>query len=250
MPFSEAFLWFVALGAIAQLIDGALGMAYGLLTSTVLLTLGYPPATVSAVVHTAEVVTTGISGGAHAVFGNVDRGLFLRLAIPGALGGVAGALFLVNVATSWIKPLIVVYLMALAVLILLRAAGRWRYRAARTHVPPLGLVAGTLDAIGGGGWGAVTTSSLLGGGYPARQTIGTVSAAEFVVTAAIAATFALTLGFQHLEIVLGLLIGGALAAPFAALVVRRLHERLLLWLVGGLVLVMASVLAVRLLSAA
>ncbi|HAI59958.1 MAG TPA: hypothetical protein DCM32_08800 [Xanthomonadaceae bacterium] len=248
MPLSEAFLWFVALGAIAQLIDGALGMAYGLLCSTVLLTLGYPPATVSAVVHTAEVVTTGVSGGAHAVFGNVDRGLFFRLAVPGALGGVAGALFLVNVAAEWIKPLIVVYLMALGVLILLRAVGRWRYRAPPSQVPPLGLVAGTLDAIGGGGWGSVTTSSLLAGGRPARQTIGTVAAAEFVVTVAIAVTFASTIGFKHLEIVLGLLIGGALAAPFAALVVRRFPERVLLWLVGGLVLVLASVQAVRLLS--
>ena len=151
MAFDETFLWFVALGAIAQLVDGALGMAYGLVCSTVLLSLGFPPATVSAAVHTAEVVTTGISGGAHAVFGNVDRRLFLQLALPGAVGGVGGALFLVHVASAWIKPLIVLYLLALSVLILLRAARRWHYHASPRQVPPLGLVAGTLDAIGGGG---------------------------------------------------------------------------------------------------
>lgn len=245
----EAFLWFVLLGAVAQLVDGALGMAYGLLSSTVLLSLGYPPATVSAAVHTAEVVTTGISGGSHAVFGNVDRGLFLRLALPGAAGGVAGALFLVHVASDWIKPLIVAYLLGLSVLILLRAARRWHYRAAPRHVPPLGLLAGTLDAIGGGGWGSITTSSLLAGGHPARTTIGTVAAAEFVVTLAIAATFAGTLGLQHAEIVLGLLIGGALAAPFAAFAVSRLPERMMLWLVGGFVLVLALVQAARLVAA-
>lgn len=248
MPFGETFLWFVALGAIAQLVDGALGMAYGLVCSTVLLSLGFPPATVSAAVHTAEVVTTGISGGAHAVFGNVDRGLFLRLALPGALGGVAGALFLVHVASVWIKPLIVIYLLALSVLILLRAAQRWHYRATPRHVPPLGLVAGTLDAIGGGGWGSVTTSSLLAGGHPPRKTIGTVAAAEFVVTLAIAATFASTIGLQHAEIVLGLLIGGALAAPFAAFAVSRLPERALLWMVGGLVMILALVQAAKLLA--
>jgi len=248
MPVSELFLWFVLLGFVAQLVDGALGMAYGLISATVLMSLGYPPATVSAAVHTAEVVTTGISGGTHAAFGNVDRGLFLRLAIPGAVGGVAGALFLVHVANDWIKPLIVLYLLALSVLILLRAMGRWRYRAKPGHIPPVGLVAGTLDAIGGGGWGSITTSSLLAGGQPARQTIGSVVAAEFVVTVAIALTFALTLGLQHLDIVLGLLIGGALAAPLSAYIVRRVVERLLLWLVGFLVMVLAAVQATRLLA--
>lgn len=248
MELGEAFFWFIALGAIAQLIDGALGMAYGLVSSTVLLSLGYPPATVSAAVHTAEVVTTGISGGAHAVFGNVDRKLFLMLALPGAAGGVAGALFLVHAAGEWIKPLIVAYLLALSVLILLRAAGRWRYHAKPRHLPPLGLAAGALDAIGGGGWGSITTSSLLAGGHPPRQTIGSVAAAEFVVTVAIALTFAGAIGVQHPEIVLGLLIGGALAAPFAAYAVKRLPERLLLWLVGGLVMVLALVQAARLLA--
>jgi uncharacterized membrane protein YfcA len=244
---TETFLWFALLGALAQLVDGALGMAYGLICSTVLLSLGMPPATVSAAVHTAEMVTTGISGGAHAVFGNVDKSLFLRLAIPGAIGGVAGALFLVNTKSAWVKPLIVLYLLALAVLILLRAAKRWHFRAKPEHVPPLGLVAGTLDAIGGGGWGSITTSSLLASGHPARKTIGSVSAAEFVVTTAIAITFATTLGLDHIEVVLGLLVGGAVAAPFAALAVKRIPETVLLWLVGGLVLVLASIQGTRLL---
>lgn len=235
------FFLLVGLGFAAQLVDGMLGMAFGLVSSTVLLSLGMPPAQVSAAVHTAEMVTSGISGGAHAVFGNVDRRLFLRLALPGAIGGVAGALFLSHAAPQWVKPMIATYLCALGCLILLRAARRWRYHAREQQVPPLGLVAGALDAIGGGGWGSITTSSLLAGGHPPRTTIGSVSAAEFVVTTAIAITFTATLGFDHAKIVLGLLVGGALAAPMAALVVKRISEQVLLWIVGVLVLVLAGV---------
>lgn len=236
MDFGPDFLLFVAIGLGAQLVDGALGMAYGLLSSSILLAMGHPPATVSAAVHTAEVGTTGVSGGAHALLGNVDRGLLLRLAIPGVAGGIIGAYVLTQLPAETIRPFIYGYLLVLAVLILVRAFGRRIPRNRIRRVPVLGFFAGLLDATGGGGWGPVATSTLLAQGGTARTTIGSVNAAEFVVTLAISITFFLTLGLQHLEIVLGLLLGGVIAAPLAAVLVKRVPERAVLVAVGLLVL--------------
>jgi uncharacterized membrane protein YfcA len=232
----DAFLLFVAIGLCAQLVDGALGMAYGVISNTALLALGLPPAMASTAVHTAEVVTSGISGGSHALFGNVDRRLFLRLAIPGAIGGVCGGLLLGQVSAHVIKPLVLTYLMVIGVLLLMHSAGYLRRPREARHPAGLGFFAGTLDAIGGGGWGPIATTTLLAHGHPARTTIGSVDAAEFVVTVAISVTLLGQLGFQHPEIVSGLLVGGAIAAPIAARLVGRLPERVILTLVGGLVL--------------
>ncbi len=240
MELTETFFLFVLLGLIAQLVDGALGMAYGLLCSTVLLGLGLPPATVSAAVHGAEVFTTGVSGGAHALFGNVDRRLFIRLAIPGMIGGASGAYFLSKLPGDTIKPFILVYLLVLALFILFRALKHWVPKHDVRHVPLLGLVAGTLDAIGGGGWGPIATSTLLARGNPARTTIGSVNAAEFVVTAAISLSFIINLGISHIEIVAGLLVGGVIAAPLAAYLVKRVPERGLLVAVGTLIMSLAG----------
>ncbi|WP_369934620.1 sulfite exporter TauE/SafE family protein [Xanthomonas tesorieronis] len=236
MVLSETFYWFVLVGLAAQLVDGALGMAFGLVSSSVLLSMGLPPAAVSASVHSAEVFTTGASGLSHLALGNVDKRLFLRLALPGMAGGILGAYVLTQLPGDAIRPFVHLYLLGLAVLILLRAAGRALPRQQVRRVPLLGFVAGLLDASGGGGWGPVATSTLLARGGQARTTIGTVNAAEFLVTLSISLTFLLTMGVQHLEIVLGLLVGGMLAAPLAALLVKRVRERWVLVAVGVLVL--------------
>ena len=234
MELGSEFWLFVAIGLLAQLVDGALGMAFGLISSSVLLALGLPPATASAAVHAAEVATTGVSGLAHWRHGNIDRGLFLRLAIPGAIGGALGAWWLSSLPGDAVKPLVQAYLLVLALVILVRALRRIPPRRVR-RVPVLGFFAGLLDALGGGGWGPMATSSLLAQGQPARTGIGSVNAAEFVVTVAISLGFLLHLGTSHLEIVLGLLAGGVIAAPLAARMVARLPERGVLAAVGVLV---------------
>lgn len=235
MELTEVFWWFVLVGLFAQLVDGALGMAFGLVSSSILLSMGLPPATVSAAVHTAEVFTTGASGASHLALGNVDRRLFLRLAIPGALGGIAGAWLLTRLPADLVRPLVYLYLLVLAVVILARAWGRLKPKGEVKRVPLLGFVSGLLDASGGGGWGPMATSTLLARGGQARTTIGSVNAAEFVVTIAISATFFLAMGLQHLEVVLGLLVGGIVAAPLAAVIVKRVRERWVLLGVGVLV---------------
>ncbi|ASR42581.1 hypothetical protein BEN78_03425 [Xanthomonas citri pv. mangiferaeindicae] len=236
MTLGDQFLFFVLVGLAAQLIDGALGMAFGLVSSSVLLSMGVPPAAVSASVHTAEVFTTGASGVSHLAMRNVDRRLFFRLAIPGMVGGVLGAYVLTRLPGDVVRPFIYAYLLVLSVLILLRAAGRMLPRREVQRVPLLGFVAGLLDASGGGGWGPVATSTLLARGGAARTTIGTVNAAEFLVTLSISVTFFLTIGLQHLDVVLGLLVGGMIAAPLAALFVRHVRERWVLLAVGVLVM--------------
>lgn len=236
MEFGETFFWFVLIGLCAQLIDGALGMAYGLVSSSILLGMGLPPAQVSASIHAAEVFTTGASGASHLAMGNVDRRLFLRLAIPGVVGGVIGAYVLTQLPGEIIRPFVYVYLLVLAVLILVRASGRLVPRREVRRVPVLGFFAGLLDASGGGGWGPLATSTLLAGGGQARTVIGSVSAAEFVVTLAVSVTFFLSIGLEHLQIVAGLLVGGMIAAPVAAVLVKRVREQWVLVAVGVLVL--------------
>ncbi|WP_305805248.1 sulfite exporter TauE/SafE family protein [Stenotrophomonas sp. YIM B06876] len=235
MEFGSEFYWFILIGLGAQLVDGALGMAFGLVSSSVMLSMGLPPAAVSASIHTAEVFTTGASGVSHLVAGNVDRRLFLRLALPGAVGGALGAYVLTQLPGELIRPFIYVYLLVLAVFILLRAAGKFMPTHEVKRVPLLGFFAGLLDASGGG-WGPVATSTLLARGGQARTTIGTVNAAEFIVTTAISATFLLSMGLQYVSIVAGLLVGGMMAAPIAALLVKRVRERWVLIAVGTLVL--------------
>ena len=230
------FLIFVAIGLGAQLVDGALGMAFGLVSSSILLAMGMPPAAVSASVHTAEVFTTGVSGAAHGMLGNVDHRLMLRLAVPGVAGGVIGAYALSRIDGAAIKPWIHAYLLVLALLILVRALGRRVPRREVRRVGVLGFVSGLLDAIGGGGWGPMATSTLLANGGEARTSIGTVSASEFAVTLAISITFLFSVSLDHWRIIVGLLLGGVIAAPLAALLVRHVRERLVLLAVGLLVL--------------
>lgn len=239
------FLPFVLIGFAAQLVDGALGMAFGAINSTLLVSaLGVPPAAASASVHAVETFTTAASGISHVVHRNVDWRLFFRLAIPGVIGGVLGAYVLSNIDASIARPLVMTYLALIGVYILWRA---WHGPGAPRNprvVEPLGLVGGFLDAAGGGGWGAVVTSNLLIQGASPRQTVGTVNTAEFFLTATVSATFIATLGWKAFTLqTIGLLIGGLLAAPFGAVLVKRLSARTLMTAVGVL-LVLTSAAAI------
>ncbi len=240
MELGNDFYWFVLIGLCAQLVDGALGMAYGLLSSAILLSLGLPPATVSASVHAAEIFTTGVSGGAHAWHGNVDKKLLLRLAIPGAIGGALGAYLLTEIDGDIIKPFVLIYLFLLGLYLIYKATGHTIIVKKVKRVPILGFIAGILDAIGGGGWGPIATSTLLAQGGAVRTSIGSVNAAEFVVTVAISVTFLLHMGITHWQIVLGLLVGGVIAAPVAALLVKHLPAKPLMIAVAVVVLSISS----------
>jgi len=229
------FFAFVAVGLAAQLVDGALGMAYGVTSASLLMALGLPPATASASVHAAEVATTGVSGLSHGLFGNVDRRLLRSLVLPGVLGAVAGAFLLSLADWAWLRPLVAAYLLGLGLLILWRA---WRGRRGE-HRPgrylPLGLAAGFLDAVGGGGWGPLTTSHLVARHLPPRIAIGTANVAEFFVSLAVTVVFLGTLGISHVPVVAGLLVGGVLAAPLSAWLASRIPARPLMAVVGLLV---------------
>ncbi len=238
MEYTQFFL-FVGVGLLAQLVDGALGMAYGLVSNSILLALGLPPAVASATVHTAEIFTTGVSGASHAWFGNVRWTLFWQLAIPGAIGGILGAHVLANVPGETMRPVVNAYLLILGAMVLLRAFGKRLSRHQVQHSGVLGFFAGLLDAIGGGGWGPLATSTLIARGGAVRSTIGSVNAAEFVVTVCVSTTLILHVGIGHWSIVLGLLTGGVIAAPFAAWLVRHLPERAVMAAVGSLIVLIS-----------
>jgi uncharacterized protein len=231
------FLALIAIGFFAQLVDGALGMAFGLISSTALLSLGIPPAQASAAVHTAEVATTAASGLSHLLHRNIDRRLLLTLLTAGVLGGVLGAYVLSNIDGRAIRPFVSAYLLVIGVLILMKAAklAPTNEDAKVGYAAPLGLVGGFLDAIGGGGWGPLVTSTLIGSGHAPRKVIGSVNAAEFFVTVAVATTFFIELGVAHVEHIAPLIIGGVLAAPFGGYIARHVRPHALMAVVGGLV---------------
>lgn len=232
----EAILPFIAIGFAAQLVDGALGMAFGLINSTLLISvMGLPPRVASASVHAVETFTTAASGISHVLHRNVNWRLFARLVIPGMIGGVLGAYVLSSVDASIARPFVMAYLSAIGLYLLFRA---WRGRVEpRTPkvIEPLGLVGGFLDAAGGGGWGPVVTSNLLVQGSSPRETIGTVNTAEFFLTTTISATFIFTLGFAAFTLqTLGILIGGLLAAPLGGWLAKKVPARPLMAMVGVL----------------
>lgn len=236
----EDFAIFVAIGFAAQIVDGAIGMAYGVLASSVLAGFGVPAATASASVHVAEIFTTAASGVAHWRMGNVDFALLRRLAIPGMIGGAIGAYVLTTVPDEMVRPVVSAYLLAMGVVILWKAL-RERPPGGRPprFVAPLGLFGGFLDAIGGGGWGPLVTSTLIGRGATPRFAIGSVNLTEFFVTTTISATFVATIGLELWPVVAGLIVGGVLAAPLAAYTTKRLPTRPLMILVAAVVTVLS-----------
>ena len=231
---------FILIGFAAQMVDGALGMAFGQISSTLLIALGVPPAAASAGVHTAETFTTAVSGISHVAHRNVDWRLFFRLVIPGVIGGVLGAYVLTSVDASVAKPIVLTYLTALGLYLFYRGIMHRHTEKTPKIVAPLGLAGGFLDAAGGGGWGGIVTSNLLVQGSNPRKTIGTVNTAEFFLTVTISATFIATLGWQAFTIAtLGLLIGGVCAAPFGAWIAKRVNADTLLTFVGALLTVIS-----------
>lgn len=238
MPdWSAVSLWdllpFIAVGFVAQLVDGALGMAFGVISTTLLLTIGVPPAVASGQVHIIKIFTGGMSGISHALHRNVDWKLCARLIVSGTVGGVLGAYVLTRIDAAVAKPFVLGYLTLVGLFLLWQA---WDHVHVERHakvIEPLGVVGGFLDAGGGGGWGPVVTSNLLIQGHNPRMTVGTVNTAEFVVAIAISATFLLSIGWADFSVaVIGLLIGGVLAAPLGAVVAKKVAPKLLMAMVG------------------
>ena len=229
----SSLLPFVAVGFAAQLVDGALGMAFGVISNTLLLSMGVPPAAASAGVHAVETFTTAASGISHVLHRNVNWRLFARIMIPGVFGGALGAYVLSNIHAEDAKPFILAYLTAIGFYLLWRATHPAPHPREPRIVEPLGLVGGFLDAAGGGGWGPVVTSNLLVQGSAPRTTIGTVNTAEFFLTATISATFISQLGLAAFTVAtVGLLIGGVFAAPLGAVLAKRIAPNRLMLLVG------------------
>ncbi|GAA4395345.1 sulfite exporter TauE/SafE family protein [Ornithinibacter aureus] len=236
-------------GLGAQLVDGSLGMAYGVTSTTLLLAIGTNPAAASATVHLAEIGTTLASGASHWKFGNVDWKVVTRIGIPGAIGAFAGATFLSNLDTSVAAPVMSLILLALGVYVLARftVKGIRRDRLGqplrRRFLAPLGLVAGFVDATGGGGWGPVGTPAILASGrLEPRKVIGSIDTSEFLVSVAASAGFLLALGSAGIDTawVVALLVGGLIAAPIAAWLVRHIPPRVLGSAVGGVIVLTNS----------
>ncbi len=231
---------FILIGFGAQLVDGALGMAFGVITNTMLISLGVPPAAASASVHAVEVFTTGASGISHVAHRNVDWRLFARIVIPGVIGGIAGAYLVANIHPEIARPVVLTYLTLIGFYLLWRGVAHVHQEKKPKVIVPLGLAGGFLDAAGGGGWGPIVTSNLLLQGGTPRKVIGTVNTAEFFLTVTISATFIATLGLEAFTVAtVGLLIGGVAAAPLGGLVAKRVPARGLLIMVA-VVLILTS----------
>jgi siroheme synthase-like protein len=246
--FNYQFLFFILAGFIAQMVDGTLGMGYGVTSATCLMSFGISPVSVSAAIHTSEIFTTGVSGYSHYKFGNVNKKLFKHLVIPGVLGAILGAVLLVFLgekAGKWLMPVIALYAMFLGLRILLRAFQRNKQNSKIKRIGWLAGAGGFLDSFGGGGWGPIVTSTLIAKGRSPKYTIGSVNLTEFFVTLASAATFFATVGIHHWNIVLGLLIGGSVAAPIAARVAGKLPTRTMMILVGIMVMIWCARMIIK-----
>ena len=227
----------VAVGLVAQVIDGALGMAYGITSSSFLLAVGASPAMASGATHLAEVFTTGVSGVSHLKMGNVNKKLFFSLLIPGIIGALLGTYVLGHIDGKVLKPFISAYLLLMGLYVLSKAFRhiRPRHEISTAKVAPLALFGSFMDTTGGGGWGPIVTTSLVGSGHDPRITIGSVNFAEFFLTVTVAAALFSILDQSVWVIVAGLVVGGLFAAPFAAYITKHLKTKTLLILVGSLI---------------
>jgi hypothetical protein len=239
MDFLAGFDWsallpFIAVGFAAQMVDGALGMAFGVIANTLMVgVLGIPPALASQRVHIVECFTTATSGISHLLHGNIDKKLFFRLLVPGMAGGIIGAYVLTSVDASIVKPWVLLYLCGIGVYLLTRGILYPPKIKEAAHVAPLGLLGGFLDAVGGGGWGPVVTSNLLIQGADPRKVVGTVNTVEFFLTLTVSAAFIFHLGVADVAgATLGFLIGGIAAAPFGAWAAKHIPPKAMLIMVG------------------
>ena len=230
----SALLPFILIGFAAQLVDGALGMAFGVICNTLLVAvLGVPPATASARIHVVEIFTTGASGLSHLFHRNIEWPLFWRLLIPGMIGGVLGAYVLSSLHADVVKPFVLGYLVLIGVWLLIRGLLYPPKFEKPKIVAPLAVVGGFLDAAGGGGWGPVVTSNLLVQGGEPRKVVGTVNSVEFFLAVSVSIAFIWNLGFSEiLGPTLGLIIGGVAAAPLGAMMAKRFSPKVMLVMVG------------------
>ncbi len=234
-----SILLYMLAGFTAQMIDGALGMAYGVTATSFLLSFGISPAASSASVHASEVFTSGVSGLMHLKFGNVNTKLFRSLLIPGVLGAILGAYVLSSFENYnyLIKPIVSSYTLILGLIIIFKALNKDKLRQKIKRIFPLALVGGFLDSIGGGGWGPIVASTLIARGRNPRYTIGSVNLAEFFITLASSLTFITIIGLTHWTIIIGLIIGGVIAAPIAAYLANKIPVRSIMLLVGLVVII-------------
>lgn len=241
LELNESFFYYILGGFIAQMIDGALGMAYGVTSATFLLTLGVPPSAVSASVHASEIFTSGVSGYMHLKFGNVNSKLFKKILIPGVIGAISGAYLLTSLEKYIyiIKPLVAVYTLILGILIIQKALKKRIEKRPIRQIGWLAFAGGSLDSIGGGGWGPIVTSTLIARGRHPKYTIGSVNLAEFFVSLASSVTFITLIGFSHWQVVLGLILGGMVAAPIAANLSRKLPIKTMMIMVGTIVIIVS-----------
>lgn len=236
----ERFFWLFLVGFLAQLIDGALGMGYGVTCTAALLYIGIPLPAISSSIHTAEMFSSGVSGFSHYKFGNINKKLFKNILIPGVLGAILGALMLSYLGEKYaviIKPILAFYTFILGIRILLNAFKKNKTRKKTKRVGWLAGAGGFLDSFGGGGWGPLVTSTLISKGKTPRYVIGTVSLTEFFVTFASALTFFSVIGISHWQLIAGLILGGVLAAPVAARLAGKLPVKAMFIGVGSIVII-------------
>lgn len=241
IPVTQDILYYILGGFIAQMIDGALGMAYGVTASTFLLAAGVTPAAISASVHTSEIFTSGVSGYMHLRFGNVNKKLFKTVVIPGVIGAALGAYVLVGLEqySGFIKPAVAVYTAVLGILIIRKAIAPKQKKKKLTRVGWLAWFGGTMDSIGGGGWGPIVSSTLIASGRHPRYTIGSVNLAEFFISLASSLTFFSLIGITYWQVIIGLILGGMIAAPIAAHLSTRLPIKTMMILVGAVVILVS-----------
>lgn len=235
------FEFFLVAGFVAQMIDGALGMAYGVSASTLLLTFGVSPAAASASIHTSEIFTSGVSGLMHLKFQNVNKKLFKTLLLPGVIGAAAGALVLslLDPYNYIIRPIIAFYTLYLGIIIIRKAYKKSKAKIKTNNIPKLASFGGFMDSIGGGGWGPIVSSTLIAGGRHPRYTIGSVNLTEFFVALASSITFFAIIGITHWNVIAGLILGGIVAAPLAAMLSKRLPLKTMMVIVGALVVLIS-----------
>jgi hypothetical protein len=238
--FNTEFLIFFSIGVFAQLVDGTLGMGYGATSTSFLLAYGVPPVVSSTGVHVAEMFTTGASSISHHRFGNINKKLVRHLLIPGVLGSITGAYLLSDVIDGdLIKPFIAVYMIVLACIIIRKGMQKNIIKKKTKRLGILASFGGFMDSVGGGGWGPIVTSTLLGNGRNPRYTIGSVNAAEFAVSFASGITFMIFGGVEGWQVIIGLILGGVIAAPIAALLVNKIKRQPMMILVGILIIVLS-----------
>jgi uncharacterized membrane protein YfcA len=238
--FSPEFFAFLAIGVFAQLVDGTLGMGYGATSTSFLLSFGVPPAISSTAVHVSEMFTTGASAISHHRFGNINKKLAKMLIIPGVIGSIIGAYLLSDVINgNMIKPYIAVYMIVLAIVIIIKALRKKRPKKPTKKLGFLAMFGGFMDAVGGGGWGPIVTSTLIGRGRDPRYTIGSVNAAEFAISFASGITFLLFEGIHGWQVIAGLIVGGVIAAPLGAFFINKIPRKPAMVAVGLLIITLS-----------